>query len=76
MKNWNLLRRTQRGFAPPPTRAVTALDPLLRKLLDILKELASRCCLERKAKLASVLLLARRLKAANPDAMHPGKAGE
>jgi hypothetical protein len=55
---------------------VTALDPLLRKILDTLKEQASRCCLERKAKLASVLLLARRLKAANPDAKHPGKAEE
>ena len=105
------MRRTQRGFAPHPTRAVksadskvatplhgeiapfrlisplmrfppqaviggSSLDPLLRKLLDTLKEQASRCCLERKVKLASVLLLARRLKAANPDAKHPGKAEE
>ena len=71
-----MMGRTQWGFAPHPTRAVTALDPLLRKLLDTLKEQASRCCLERKVKLASVLLLARRLIAANPDAKHPGKAGE
>jgi hypothetical protein len=27
-------------------------------------------------KLVAVLLLARPLKAANPDALHPGKAGE
>ena len=71
-----MMGRTQWGFAPHPTRAVTALDPLLRKLLDALKELASRCCLERKAKFVSVLLLARRPKDANPDAKHPGKAGE
>jgi hypothetical protein len=30
--------------------------------------------LEETAKLAAVVLLARRLKAANPDAKHPGKA--
>jgi hypothetical protein len=35
-----------------------------------------RCCLERTAKLVAFMLLARRLKAANLDAAHPGKAGE
>ena len=32
--------------------------------------------MERTAKLDAVVLLVRRLKAANPDAKHPGKAGE
>ena len=32
--------------------------------------------MEKTAKLAAIALLARPLKAANPDAKHPGKAGE
>ncbi len=37
MRNWNLSGRTQRGFAPHPTRAVTALDPHLAKILAWVK---------------------------------------
>ena len=40
------------------------------------KKAVSRCCVEKTAKLAAVELLARRLKAANPDAKPPGKAEE
>ena len=39
-------------------------------------KLGFRCCWKGTAKLADVMLLARRLKAASPDAKHPGKAGE
>ena len=35
-----------------------------------------RCCLKGTVKLDAFVLLARPLKAANPDAKHPGKARE
>ena len=35
-----------------------------------------RCCLKGTVKLDAFVLLARPLKAANPDAKHPGKAGK
>ena len=53
-----------------------SLDPLLRKLLDTSRKLAFRCCLEETDRLDGLVLLARPLKAANPDALHPGKARE
>jgi hypothetical protein len=48
----------------------------LRKQLDIASKRFPAVDLEEKAKLVAVLLLARPLKAANPDALHPGKAGK
>jgi hypothetical protein len=56
------------GALPAPHQAVTALDPLLRKLLDALKELASRCCLK-EAKLCPFCFWPAS-KDANPDAKH------
>ena len=53
-----------------------SLNPLLRILLEVSKQLASRCCEEKTARLDRLVLLARPQKAANPDAKHPGKAGE
>ena len=68
--------RTAFWGCPPqtPTRGMIPLDPLSRLILNATKKAASRCCLNKTAKLDAVMLLARRLKAANPDAKHPGKA--
>ena len=51
------------------------LDPLLRILLDRENRQFPAATLK-TAKPDNVVLLTRRLKAANPDAKHPGKAGE
>ena len=52
-----------------------SLNPLLRILLEVSKQLVSRCCEVKASWLDRLVLLARPLKAANPDAKHPGKAG-
>jgi hypothetical protein len=52
------------------------LDPSPAEQDCRVKQTASRCCLEKTTINGDILLLARRLKAANPDALHPGKAGE
>ena len=67
---------TRRGFAPHPTRGMIPLDPLLRKFLDVLRQLDPRCCFGKDSKTCGLVLLARPPLAANPDAKHPGKAEE
>ena len=52
-----------------------SLNPLLRILLEVSKQLVSRCCEVKASWLDRLVLLARPLKAANLDAKHPGKAG-
>jgi hypothetical protein len=54
----------------------SSLDPHLRILLGASKQLVSRRRLEGATQLDSLVLLARPLSAASPDARHPGKAAE
>ncbi len=59
------------------TVMVTGLNPLDPTPADTschIEKAISRCCFVQAAKLAAIGLLARRLKAASPDAAHPGKA--
>ena len=53
-----------------------SLDPSPAEITRLGESANSRRCLDKTACIAVAVFLARRLKAANPDAKHPGKAGE
>ncbi len=67
-------QRERWGCSPQTrTKGLRPLDPQLRMLLDRESEICSRWCLK-EGQTIDVVLLARRLKAAFPDAKRPGKA--
>ena len=59
-----------------PDQGRDAPGPSLAEHVCHDKQAVFRCFVVNIIVLANVMLLARRLKAANPDAAHPGKAGE
>ncbi len=68
-KHWGLPPQT-------PTREMISLDPSPADTTWCIKTTCFPLLLRKDGKTSAVLLLARPLKAANPDALHPGKAWE